>query len=82
MLRCHSGELYCTAGTLGQDAKAFRDAGDLVLSQTTVDAWGLLLGRLTRIPRPRTQQREDMQPRLMRSKRRVRGTLLAAMVRR
>jgi len=40
MLRCHSGELYYTAGTLGQDAKAFRDAGDLLLSQTTVDVWG------------------------------------------
>jgi len=40
MLRCHSGELYYTAGTLGQGAKAFRDAGDLLLSQTIVDAWG------------------------------------------
>ncbi|KAF9526695.1 cholinesterase [Crepidotus variabilis] len=38
--RCHGGELYYTAGTLGQDSLPFRDAGDLLLSQTTVDAWG------------------------------------------
>ncbi|KAF9531081.1 cholinesterase [Crepidotus variabilis] len=38
--RCHSGELYYTAGTLGQDLRPFRDPGDLLLSQWTVDTWG------------------------------------------
>jgi len=38
--RCHSGELYYTASTLGQDSRPFRDPGDLLLSQTTVDSWG------------------------------------------
>ncbi|KAF9526696.1 cholinesterase [Crepidotus variabilis] len=38
--RCHGGELYYTAGTLGQDSVPFRDPEDLLLSQITVDAWG------------------------------------------
>ncbi|KAF9526700.1 cholinesterase [Crepidotus variabilis] len=38
--RCHGGELYYTAGTLGQVALPFRDSGDLLLSQITMDAWG------------------------------------------
>ncbi|CAA7270608.1 unnamed protein product [Cyclocybe aegerita] len=37
--RCHSGELYYTFGTLGQDSRPFRDSADLLLSQVTVDAW-------------------------------------------
>ncbi|PPQ97784.1 hypothetical protein CVT26_012787, partial [Gymnopilus dilepis] len=37
--RCHSGELYYTFGTLGQDLKPFRDANDLILSQVSVDVW-------------------------------------------
>ncbi|PPR02327.1 hypothetical protein CVT24_011668 [Panaeolus cyanescens] len=38
--RCHSGELYYMFGTLGQDSQPFRDAGDLLMSQVSVDAWG------------------------------------------
>ncbi|KAF9034292.1 Alpha/Beta hydrolase protein [Panaeolus papilionaceus] len=38
--RCHSGEIYYVFGTLGQDSKPFRDAGDLLMSQVAVDAWG------------------------------------------
>ncbi|EIW80191.1 cholinesterase [Coniophora puteana RWD-64-598 SS2] len=37
--RCHSGDLYFTAGTLGQSALHFRDDADWTLSQVAVDYW-------------------------------------------
>ncbi|EIW80188.1 cholinesterase [Coniophora puteana RWD-64-598 SS2] len=37
--RCHSGELFYTAGTLGQSAEHFRDTADWTLSQVAVDYW-------------------------------------------
>ncbi|KAF7324697.1 Cholinesterase [Mycena kentingensis (nom. inval.)] len=37
--QCHSGELYYHFGTLGQDARPFRDALDLPFSQLILDSW-------------------------------------------
>ncbi|KAF8875886.1 Carboxylesterase family-domain-containing protein [Gymnopilus junonius] len=37
--RCHSGELFYMFGTLGQNEQPFRDDGDLIMSQVSVDIW-------------------------------------------
>ncbi|KAF7303809.1 Cholinesterase [Mycena indigotica] len=37
--QCHSGELYFTFGTLGQDLRPFRDEFDLPFEQVMVDSW-------------------------------------------
>ncbi|KAH7103473.1 carboxylesterase from carbohydrate esterase [Auriculariales sp. MPI-PUGE-AT-0066] len=38
--KCHSGELYYVWGTLGVNARPFRDALDLPFSQFVTDHWG------------------------------------------